>query len=84
MQPLKFSENTRAMARALLGDGRNPTAVGAQHKVSRQAAHRAARKLYRAYLDAVECPAGWQVIEVRLPEKLARQIKDLERQARSG
>lgn len=58
MQPLTFSENTRARASASLVDGRGPTPVGAPHKVSRQAAHRAVRKRYRAYWDAVECPAG--------------------------
>ncbi len=80
MQPSRFSENTRAMARAILVDGKSPTVVGALHKVSRQAAHRAARKVYRAYLDAVDCPDGWKVVEVRLPAKLARQIQELERE----
>ncbi len=79
-QHTKFTDNTRAMARAVLVDGKSPTEVGELHKVTRQAAHRAAQKVYRAYLDAVDCPDGWQVLEVRLPAKLARQIKALERE----
>lgn len=79
-RPTKFSENTCAMARAILVDGKGPMEVGELHQVSRQAAHRAASKVYRAYLDAMDCPDGWQIVEVRLPEKLANQIKELERE----
>lgn len=54
----RYSENTRAMERVVLVDGKSRSAVGARQKVSRQSAPCAATQVYRAYLDAVDWPEG--------------------------
>ena len=76
----KFTQRTRDMARAVLVDRASPATVADDFGVSRQAVHKAANRVYKAYLAQVECPEGWQVMEVRLPPELAKQVKELERE----
>lgn len=75
-----MQERARDMARAILVDGESASEVGRLHDVSRQAAHRAAMKVARLFYEEMECPDGWEVVQLKLPPALAEQVRALERE----
>ncbi len=75
-----MQERARDMACAILVDGESASEVGRLYNVSRQAAHRAALKVTRLFYEEMECPDGWQIVQLKLPPELVEQVRALERE----
>jgi hypothetical protein len=78
----RLTERSRAMARAILVDGRTPAEVGSEYGVSRQRAADAARRVVDAADRNREIPADWQRVTVRVHPGLVKVVRYLERMAR--
>jgi hypothetical protein len=78
----RLTERSKAMARAILVDGRTPGDVGSEYGVSRQRAADAARRVVDAADRNREIPADWQRVTVRVHPGLVKVVRYLERMAR--
>jgi hypothetical protein len=78
----RLTERSKAMARAILVDGRTPGDVGSEYGVSRQRAADAARRVVDAADRNREIPPDWQRVTVRVHPGLVKVVRYLERMAR--
>ncbi len=69
----RLSDDGRAVARAVLVDGRRAADVAREHGISRAAVHYKCRSVLRA--RAGHYPADWITVVVTVPPSVARQVR---------
>lgn len=73
----RLGDRARAMARAVLVDGRAQAEVAAENGVTKQRVNIAVAAIERAYLEAAAPGTGWINVELKLPEALALELANL-------
>ena len=81
IKTMNLRDRTRSMAYEILVKGRSSESVGNDFDVSRQAAHKAACRVWREFLKNMDCPPGWTYVELFLPPKLAEEVKKMQQEA---
>lgn len=74
----RLSAKARAVARAVLVEGRPYEQIATEHGCSRQLAHQWATKVYEAF-----CPDGWESATVTLPAQLMQRVRQMQAEARA-
>jgi hypothetical protein len=77
---IKISERTRLMSYEILVNQKSSEEVGRKFGVTRQAAHKAALRVWRSYLESIDCPEGWTSIELIVPPELKERFEKIQQQ----
>jgi hypothetical protein len=78
---VRMSERNRQLAKAVLVEGEKAVTVAQRHGITRQQVQRAAMRIYTAHLRRAIGDPSWQQVTVRVPPRLAEQIREIERRA---
>lgn len=77
---INLSDRTRLMAYDILVNSMSSEEVGLKFGVTRQAAHKAALRVWRSYLNTIDCPDGWTSIELNIPPELKSKFENIQQQ----
>lgn len=77
---IKISERTRLMSYEILVNQKSSEEVGRKFGVTRQAAHKASLRVWRSYLESIDCPEGWTSIELIVPPELKERFEKIQQQ----
>jgi hypothetical protein len=75
----KLSDRTRQAAHRVLVNGWTRRAAGESAGRTTQWASQAAARVVEAHRGLMGCPAGWEIVTVRLPVEDAVDVRELER-----
>lgn len=78
---MTIQTKTKDMAYELLVLGKVPAIIAIKYNVTRQAVHKAGKRVFDKYLECIHCPDGWVHISICCPPGLAETIKEMHRKA---
>jgi hypothetical protein len=75
-----ISERSKEMAYEILVRGISSEIVGNSLSVSRQTAHKSATRVWKKYLESINCPEGWTTIELIIPPEYKNKFKEIQQE----
>lgn len=77
----RLSEQGREAAKLVLVDGKEQSEVAKHFEIHRQQVNKWCKDIYQVHINI---PKGWVTAEVTLPSPLMKEVKNMERKARSS
>ncbi len=80
IENIVINDRSKKMAYEILVNGKSSELVGNSLSVSRQTAYKSATRVWKKYLESINCPEGWTTIELIIPPEFKNKFKKIQQE----